>query len=205
MLQVVKTSTVGSFALCYGNETGAAGQLRGADPLVVLIKRGEKGPGGEDRFGALGGYIDLGKEKTAGEQPIEGMAREVGEEAVNDKGEPVVDLNKRLRTETDLAKLLVSGVDYRRASLPVTYHGHAVELTTQELTALKLHSQRMETDDVYRAAVLEKSNGEVSDVKLIPLSEAMKLSRDSFTHPHEFDALAKLDEHIKQQQAAIKR
>ncbi len=200
-LQNVKTTTVGAFSISYGYDTSAKSHAnRGqGEPVVAIIKRGDKGPAGEDRFGVLGGYMDLGSETRAGEQPKEGTVREIREEALNDKGEPVIS------PQPDRLKLLVSGVDYRNVKLPVTYIGHALELNVQELAALKLHADRLKTDDAYRSEVVKQSHGEVSDLQIVPLSQVLAMPRDSFTHPHEYDAFSQLAEMLKQQQNSVVR
>ena len=183
-LHNVKTATVGSFVICHGTDT-SAGATRG-EPVIAVIKRGDKG------YGVTGGYTDLGSEKTAGEQPKQGAVRELGEEALDDNGKPIVS------PDSSRLQLIMSGIDYRNTKLPVNYNGHALELTTQELSALKRHSTRMQNDESYSKVVSEKSGGEVANMQIMPISEVLKLDRESFTHPHEYDAVQLLAEQLKQ-------
>ncbi len=190
-LHVVKTATVGSFVICHGTDT-AAGATRG-EPLIAIVKRTDKGPNGEDRFGLLGGYTTLGTEKTGGEQPKEGAVRELKEEAIGPDNQPIISPNP------DRLKLIDSGIDYKNAKLPTNYNGHTLELTAIELASLKEHSRKMEQDPEYKAAVLTASGGEVADLKLLPLSEVLAMQLESFTYSHEFKAVKKLAEQLKQQ------
>lgn len=191
-LQTVKTAAVGSFVICYGYEPGKR------EPVIALIKRGDKGREGEDRFGVLGGYTDLGAETTAGEQPNEGAVRELMEEARNDHGEPVIS------PRPDRLKLLASGIDYRNPTLPVQYNGHMLELTARELATLKTHSQKLQEDPDYREAANRHTEGEVADLRILPLSEVLKMQRDSFTHPHEFDTIAQMAKQLQQRAASVR-
>ena len=192
-LHDVKTVTVGAFVVCHGTETGA-GAARG-EPVVAIIKRTEKGPNGEDRYGVLGGYTNLGSNLTIGEQPKEGAVRELKEEAIDDQGKPIIspDPSRLARIDMDLT------IDYRIPKLPVLFNPNSMELTAQELAALKLHSKKLEEDPDYRAAVREQSDGEVADLKIMPISKVLEMGRESFTHPHEFDTVAALAEQLRQQ------
>lgn len=190
-LHPVKTAAVGSFVICHGSDS--SGRIARSEPVVVLVKRGDTGPDGEDRFGVLGGYTDLGTETKVGEQPKEGAVRELMEEAVNDQGEPV------LNPTPDRLQLLASGIDYRNPALPVNYNGHSLELTTRELAALRAHSEKLESDPAYQEAVRGHTHGEVTDLRIAPISEILRMPKDSFTYPHEFDAVAQLGEQLKQQ------
>jgi hypothetical protein len=178
--------------------------------VVLLIKRGDKGPNGEDRFGVNGGYTNLDftepspffPESSEGEQPVEGASRELSEELVDDQGEPVL--------EIDPARFdhIKAGTDYSRVkdgSLPTAYNGHAAELTPDELRRLKTHVLKLQTDyeyrmavktksrgevtDMRRMAVKTKSRGEVTDMRLLGLEKAANLSPEIFTHVHELVAL----------------
>ena len=61
----------------------------------------------------------------------------------------------------------------------------------------------MQADPAYAEAVKEASHGEVSKVIVKPLSEAIAMSREQFTHPHEFDAIVTLAEQLKQKQTCL--
>lgn len=174
----VATATVGAFVLCYGYDR----QWR--DYGVLLIRRGESDAAGNALYGAVGGYIVI--DPPSGEQPRQGAVRETGEETVDDKGKPVIDLTpERLR-------ILDDGVDYRAAQkggLPVHYTAFSARLAATEITRARHHAQRMEEDAAYRAAVTAHSKGEVRNVLWLRLSQAAALSSAQFTHPHELAAL----------------
>ncbi len=187
-LHKVKTTTVGSFVVCYGMDTGIK-----REPVVVLIERSEKGPNGEPRYGVLGGYTELGNNHTAGEQPKEGAVRELKEEALDDQGKPIIS------PSPDRLKILMSGIDYKNPALPTNYNGHSLALEAQELTALKLHADKLENDTDYRAAVTQQSNGEVANVRIMPLAEVVKMPAESFNYPHEFTAIQTLAQELQTQ------
>jgi|GEM_PF-2137748 len=197
-LHNVKTATIGSCVLCYGQDTGTP-RTQNKEPQVVIIQRGDKGKGGEPRYGVLGGYSDLGTETTGGEQPKAGATREVCEEAVNDQGKPV------FTPDPKRMKLMTSGVDYRVPKLPVAYSCHVLELSAQEMATVKEHCRKLENDAGYRAAVQSHSHREVLDMKVMPLSQALAIPRESFFHPHEYDVIVEFAEHLKQQQTSQKR
>lgn len=190
-LHVVKTSTIGAFTVAYANDTSATANRK--DPLVVVIRRGDTGPNGEARFGMLGGYTELGSNKTAGESLEEGAKREMAEEACDDQGEAI------LSPDASRLDLLHAKIDYRKASLPVTAHGYALALTTQELNTVKRHIDRLANDPGYREASKAATKGEVADMRLMKLSEVLAMPRDSFTHPHEYDAVEQLSQKLEKQ------
>lgn len=190
-LHTVKTATIGGFAVCYGHETGVSANRN--DPLVAVIKRGDTGPNGEDRFGMLGGYTELGDNHTAGEELEDGVIRELTEEARDADGKPI------LTPDPQRLKLLHAKLDYRKPSLPVAAHGYALQLTTQELTTLKMHADKLRNDPDYRDKVQAATNREVKDLQMMKLSEVLAMPRESFTHPHEFDALQQLEITLQQQ------
>lgn len=185
-LHKVKTATVGSFVICYGMDTSVAANTK-REPSIVLIKRGDKG------FGITGGYTELGKDKTSGEQPKEGAVRELKEEVLDNNGTPIIS------PDSERLKLIVSGIDYRNPELPVNYNGHTLELTTQELLLLKEHSRRLNEESAYQADVTKKTHGEVDDLQIVPISNVLAMKRESFTHPHEFDAIRQFAQTLQQQ------
>lgn len=174
----VSTATVGAFVLCYGYDK------TWRENAVVLIRRAETSANGTAMFGATGGYTVI--DGPSGEQPREGAVRETGEELIDDTGQPVIALPpERLR-------ILDDGMDYRAAAkngLPTHYTAFAARLTARELTRVRRHAHRMDTDAAYRAAVNKHSKGEVSGVVVLRLSEAAQMTHAQFTHPHELAAV----------------
>ncbi len=187
----VTTAAIGSFVLCHARDP--ASQER----VIVIIKRGDKGAKGEDRFGVPGGYINLDFTEAStyvhvspwGETPPQGAIRELREEILDATGLPILDI--------DPARLSVvkTGVDYRaveKGGLPVQYNGHAVELTPKELALVQNHIAKLQSDPEYKTYVQTRSAGEVADVMLISLSKAAQMPTSQFTHPHESAAIQEL-------------
>jgi hypothetical protein len=161
--------------------------------FVVFQKRGDKGPHNEDRYGALGGYLNADYltrdgnvlDRSRGEQPEEGALREMNEELLDDQGKPILDI------ELGRLEHLHASCDYR--TRPGTLvQGFHVKLTGREFAAVKAHSLRMANEAGYAKAVRRASHGEVKEILVRPLRDIVAMRRDQFTHPHEFDALEKL-------------
>ena len=195
----VATAMVGSFVVCYTAEPVTR------EPMVILVKRGDKGPNGEDRFGVPGGYTNLdfikGSTYSAvssfGEQPAEGAVRELREEIVNAAGDPILDIDPaRLR-------IIKGGINYNKGRLSTQYNGHAVELTAAELVDVKRHIDRLHDDPVYRQTAQAKSDGETADVMLLRLQDAANMNMNQFTHQHEFMTL-KIFHNILEPQYGLK-
>jgi hypothetical protein len=173
----VATAMVGSGVVCYANDPLTR------QPLVMIIKRGDKGPEGEDRFGITGGFTTIDwSVDIKGEQPTEGAVRELREEIVDADGRPILDI--------DPARLCIveTGIDYRaarRGGLPTQYNGHVIELTPSELARVRQHINKLDHDLDYQQAVGIQSKGEVAGVLLIPLADAIAIDLCHFTHPHE--------------------
>jgi hypothetical protein len=74
------------------------------------------------------------------------------------------------------------------------YTGFALELIAMELQDISAHSERMQKDSKYAREVKSASKGEVSQILVKSLGNALELSRDVFTHPHEYDAIMKFAE-----------
>ncbi len=203
----VTTVMAGSFAWAYGVDSAVRNAETGrmGDVVVALVCRGDTGPNKEMRYGALGGFTNLDyveingvKDWSKGEQPKEGAARELREEAIDDKGKPI------LTPTPDRMELLITGHDYRRR--PATnYSGHALELTGKELAELKQHSQKLAGDEAYRRAAQAASHGEVTLIEVKPLQEVLQISRESFSHPHEWDALSVLQTRLQARETSVKR
>lgn len=181
------TTTVncGAFILAYGTDETqrdpASGRM-GA-PVILLIERSEKDEAGSPRIGVPGGYVDL----DAQESPAAGAVRELGEEIVNSSGEAI------LTIAPDRLEPVVAGIDYRgNFGNAVSYTGFKVELSQQELKALRTHATRLSNDPVYASAVMEASHGEVGKIALMGVNEMPALKTSRFMHPHECDALQKL-------------
>ena len=195
------TTTAGAFIAAYAKDSIQR------EPVVVMIERSEKDADGRPKVGLLGGYINLdyvvkngAKDNSRGEQPKEGALREFGEELIKGDGRTVI--------SPDISRLnyLISGIDYRREVNPAcSYTGFSLTLKPEELQAIKAHAQKMHDDPAYAKAAKEASGGEVANVIITPLSKAIAMTRERFTHPHEFDAIVNLSEQLKQQQAGPKR
>jgi hypothetical protein len=169
-------------------DTGRPGEV-----FVVFQKRADKGPKNEDRYGALGGYINAdyvarnGKviDRSRGEQPEEGALREMNEELLDDQGKPILNI------AAGRLEHLHASCDYR--TRPGTLvQGFEVSLTGQEFAATNGHSVRMANEPGYARAVRQASHGEVKEILVRPLRDVVAMRRNQFTHPHEFDALKKL-------------
>lgn len=186
----------GSFAIAYGANTAMRGpDGRMGEPVVVLQRRGDTGLHGEPRYGALGGFTNVDDVPEKGvneEQPREGAAREISEELVDDTGKSLWHI-----TPDRLSDVLVVGHDYRRKENGVCYTGFALELTPQELSAAQAHAKRLAADSEYAGKCRTASGGEVASIMVMPLREAIALSRASFTHPHEHDALMVLNQKLQ--------
>ena len=177
----VTTATAGSFAVpYYKTMTG--------EVMVVLQRRSD------GHYGAFGGYTDI----DAQEQPQVGCAREISEELIRPvdgagpkAAKPVLDI--------DPAKLggpLNVTIDYSKP-LAVIATGFGLELTPQEVAAIQEHAARIKKDPEYKAAASLASHGEVAEVFTMPIQEARQLQHKQFTHPHELDAINKLDEKLQ--------
>lgn len=175
-----KTAYVGSFIICYGKDSSTT-----QDPVILLIKRADGG------LGIPGGYTELGKDDAPGEQPREGAVRELKEEVLDNTGKPI------LSPDSARLRIITSGLDYRTTEHPTHYNGHALELNASELSALREHARKLQKDTAYQAAVKKQSQGEISGLLIVPVSDIMKMKRESFTYAHEFDALLQLAETLK--------
>lgn len=199
MVHTDKTANAGAFVLAYYVDPSRTDPLthRRGEVMVVLNRRGkEKTADGKPMYaGTGGGFRELGGSNTAGEQPDENAARELREETVDDQGTPILEI------ATNRLKLFKAGVDYRRPHKPVDYVGYSVALTKEEYEAIGAHGERLRNEPEYLEAVKKHSEGEVAGYEAMPLSQARRLSRDQFAHPHEFDALHELDAMLKQQPA----
>jgi hypothetical protein len=186
---------VGNFLIPFHVAHAARNRDRGRhdEVFIVFQKRADKGPRNEDRYGALGGYINAdyvahgGKviDRSRGEQPEEGALREMNEELVDDQGEPILDI-----AAARIAHVHAS-CDYRIRPGTVV-QGFEVRLTNREFAAVKAHSGRMANDPGYAMAVRQASHGEVNEILVRPLRDVVAMRRNHFTHPHEYDALKKL-------------
>ncbi len=185
MEHTVKTATVGSFVACYFNPTLSNGiQSRKAKPSVLLVERCD------GRLGLPGGYVDIGSNNSAGEQLAEGAVRELREEVVNAEGTPII------APDAQRLQIISAGIDYKNPALPVCYHGHALELTAEELVQLQEHAQKLTGDEQYKQASFVATHNEVRGIKILPISEIMQMPEQNFAYPHEFAALKTLHEKL---------
>ncbi len=185
----------GNCAVIYGEDDSWKSSSDKSEPFIVYQKRSENGVNGEVQYGLLGGFatVDDNPERNLKkEQPREGCKREIMEESVDDKGVSI------LSPDTKRFKLLDAGYDYS-VEPPNSYNVFALKMTKQERDNIRNHAERMASDPDYAKAVTDASHGEVKQIFVKPLSEVLKLGRDSFTHPHEFDAIQKFAEQLKVQ------
>ncbi len=184
----VSSAMVGSFVICHAIEPDTK------ETVVVMIKRGDKGPNGEDRFGVTGGYTDLDSTAAStftaashvGEQPAQGAVRELREELLDANGSAILDIDPQRLS------IIKTGIDYRQVAkggLATQYNGHAVGLTAEEFDRVQQHVQKLASDPDYKKAVETKSGGEVSNVIIVKLADAIKMDGGQFTHPHELEAI----------------
>lgn len=167
----VKQATVGASLLCHGQGR------------IAILTRGETGPNGEPRHGIPGGYTILGGDETAGETLEACAVRELGEEVLDDAGRAVI------APDTGRLALVCSGIDYRTPATPLAYHSYHVALTEAECAALAAYETLLQGDPRYREAVERHSDGELRGFAFLPIAQAAVLPRESFTHPHEWDAM----------------
>jgi ADP-ribose pyrophosphatase YjhB (NUDIX family) len=166
----VKQATVGASLLCHGQGR------------IAVITRGETGPKGEPRYGIPGGYVALGGDESAGETLEEGAVRELGEEVLDNEGRPVI------VPDAARLKLVYSGIDYRTPGTPLVYHSYQLALTDAECAVLIEYVAASGAQE-YREAVERHSGGELKGFRFMLGAEASLLPRESFTHPHEWDAM----------------
>lgn len=194
------SASAGSFIAAYAYDTDQRGEDgRKGVPVVVLIERGNSDRDGNALLGVPGGFMNLDfvekdgvVDRSHGEQPKEGAVRELTEELLNDKGTPVIS------PDPSRLQLLVSGVSYKKTfGTACCYHGHALELTPEEFSAIKTHAAKLESDPAYAEAVTKASGGEVMGVLIKPLSEVMAMPKERFMHSHEYDALQTLDQELR--------
>jgi hypothetical protein len=129
---------------------------------IILQKRSDTGPNGEDRYGVFGGYTNADivvhgeiPDKSRGEQPEEGALREMNEELLNDEGKPILDIAE------DRLNHVISCKDYRKRP-GTAVRGFTLRLTTDEFIAVKAHSGSMASKPDYRNTVQAASGGEVN-------------------------------------------
>lgn len=192
ILTVAAPTYNGAASLCYGRhpETG--------ELSLVMIRRNEVGPDGEPYYGITGGFIHPGYFELklvdgkiefivhSGEQQIDGALRERREELLDDQGKPI------LTSDRTGPVLIDNGIDERplqNGGTAVGYCAFASALTDEQMAAVFNHGNRMKNDETYRAAVTEKSKGEVVGVELVPLAQAAIMPLEKFKHPHERHAI----------------
>lgn len=188
----VSVATVSAFAILYGRENDIE------ENVFVLIVRPAGSQNLSPRYGTFGGFVNLDgpseEQLSAGEQPHEGLVREIAEETMDDNGQPI------LKISPERLRLVHSGIDYRgcEQDLQSTHNtGYLIQIFQEELVALKMHAQKMKHDPVYRSAVFRASKGEVIGIKILTASEIQTLRKDQFSHPHEFDVLARASKFLK--------
>lgn len=182
----VTTSTQGAFCVPYHQPEIRGVKRGGVEGVeVVLLERDETGPNGEPRYGVPGGYLRLkakeGAAGNVGEQPRDGAARKFGEEVCKETGKAVLDV------DSSRLEHILEGIDYKE-ELPVGYNGYVVSLSKDEIETIRQHGK----------GGVEDMDSNTPHFFVLPLKEALDMPKESFTHPHEFDALEKLASHLRQ-------
>lgn len=175
-----------------GARVGGFSVFTGVNPytgedFILLIKRGGKYEGtGRDRLGVLGGHLDI----EIGEQPIEGLLREIREELLDADGIPV--LTGLVREEF---RLVATGMDYttraKHGEWQAGNHwsGWTYRLSGAQVQQLIRHVRRLGDGTDYRQRVGARSNFEIEDVILEPVATLrgtdLKALAQDFAYDHE--------------------
>lgn len=141
----------------------------------------------EPFFMIAGGFIDLSKtvgipglveeNDQRGEHPREGALRELMEEVVNDRGDPVLCPHPDRFIPMDALTLTFKSGERRLVI------GHVVRLQDQEIQTILRHVARLDVDDIYRRAcqghTVNPSSGkpEVCRVDVVPLEDLATSSK----------------------------
>lgn len=183
-INAVTTVTASSCAACYAYDSVAG------DWVFVATKK-RLGDGSCDtRIALLGGFTNLDqlpdKDTGEGEQPAEGIIREIFEETTDANGRPLLSI------QPDRLRLIYSGIDYRgwEQGLQGTHNtGFSVHLTPEEFCRIKQHSDRTQSDEAYSMAVSIATNNEVAQIVLIPARQLIHMSAQDFRNPSELTML----------------
>ncbi len=183
-INAVTTVTASSCAICYAYDAAAG------DWVFVATKK-RLGDGSCDtRIALLGGFTNLDqlpdKDIGEGEQPAEGLIREISEETLDASSQPLLSI------QADRLCLIYSGIDYRgwEQGLQGTHNtGFSVHLTPEEFHRIKRHANRTQSDKVYSMAVSIATNNEVAQIVLIPAKRLIDMSTQNFRNPSELRML----------------
>lgn len=172
---------VGGFAVLTGThpETG--------EDFVLLLQRGVKYEEVKtNKLGCFGGHLDI----ENGEQPFDGVIREVGEELIDDEGNPVI-----IGLDPTQLRFVANGVDYttayKKASLQAGtfWTGYTYRLSAEQVQQVWRHIKRLHSDMAYKARVVEQSDGEMEDVIMEPVNTLRGTDPETltyyFAYPHE--------------------
>lgn len=157
-----------------------------SDWVFVFVKNSSK----SDCIACVGGFLNLDPEdevSSNGEQPQEGLIRELQEELLDNESNPILaDITPKRFS------LLWSGIDYRGCDVDLqgTHNtGYFLLLEKDELRRLKLHSHRALEDTTYADQIENITGGEVREIILLSLNDLKKENITVFKHPHELEAL----------------
>jgi hypothetical protein len=199
-VHVVKTATIGSFAVYYYVDWPKINASRMKynkkfvlDNTHVVLMKCRARDGRPSAYGLFGGYTNLGGEHTAGEAPRTGARREFIEEAVDPSGTPIIPPPKEHRY-----RLLVGGIGYSTPEMPRAFEGYGVELIREEFDLFKIQAERAQ-EEIYRRGIEHASEGEVLGIAIMPLSEAIALTKEGFTRRDQFRVIEELKSSIEKQ------
>ena len=153
----------------------------GKDPdtgeLIALVQR-RKEPLNESeyRIGAVGGYAD------PSEKLHEAISRETREEVCNERGEPI------FTPKFYKYAPLFNDVD-TRGNPPILFQAFCYELSSDEITAIKNHTKKLNDEPDYKEGVFKATHKEVTGLEFMPLEEIVSpQKRPLFTYPRQHDA-----------------
>lgn len=160
----------GTFAVYFGKDPDS-GEI-----VTLLHTRKETKENGENKVGAVGGYV------TQPEQPVDGLVRETAEEIISSDGKPIF--------TPDAAKyvLMDAAFDFREGSekIPVQYIAYAYEMSPEEIRSIKNYTENFK-DKEFKDAVVNASDGETHGFDILPLEDVVKMKPDDFTYHRHYD------------------
>lgn len=180
---------IGGFAVLTGNST--VNRM----PYVVLLQRGVKYEGTSQfgQRGCFGGHVDI----ENGEQPGAALLREIGEELIDDQGNPVL-----TGFVPEQFRFIANGLDTatRGKKGPwqagTFWNGYHYALSEEQEIQLAMHERRLFEDPAYMASVVAQSNGEFGGVHRTEAYSLLKGSHpslgnweDRFAYSHELSTI----------------
>jgi hypothetical protein len=157
-----------------------------------------------------GGFINLTKTEgsqtvpansSKAEDPQMGAVREMEEELIDDKGEPLMKVDPSRLKPMD-TKTLTFPSGERRVVI-----GMLLELTPQEVAIIKEHVGRMEQDETYRHAVRahtinsETGKPEICTVSILPLKEIIE-GKHTLLYPDQKSLFEKVEQYYNSAKVA---